>query len=73
LHFRNSTLSIGTGVGTVLFYDLRANKFLNDYEDKKDGQLKLQTTGGWIVRFENTSSFWLINILSLFYIFKDEE
>jgi len=57
LHFRNSLLSIGTGVGTVLFYDLRANKFLNDYEDKKDGQLKLQSTGGWIVRLKYTSIF----------------
>ena len=46
LHFRNSVLSIGTGIGTVLFYDLRAHKFLHD---NTDNHLKLQTTGGWIV------------------------
>ena len=41
-------LSIGTGIGTVLFYDIRAHKFLNK-NNTSDNNLKLQTTGGWIV------------------------
>ena len=61
LHFRNQILSIGTGIGTVLFYDLRAKNFLN-YDSAQpfnnvknqtnvslDSQYKLQTNGGWIV------------------------
>ena len=48
LHFRNHVLSIGTGIGTVLFYDVRAHKFLNK-NNSTDNNLKLQTTGGWIV------------------------
>ena len=50
LHFRNNVLSIGTGIGTVLFYDVRAHKFLNK-NNTCDNSLKLQTTGGWIVSF----------------------
>jgi len=52
VHFRNDILSIGTGVGTVLFYDLRAHKFLKDPKDEDPlSQLKLKTSGGWIVIF----------------------
>ena len=32
VHFRNNILSIGTGIGTVLFYDLKTNHFLK-YSD----------------------------------------
>jgi hypothetical protein len=59
LHFRNSILSIGTGIGTILFYDVRANKFLHtDLKCTTDetlssspnsNQLKLETKRGWIV------------------------
>ncbi|RNA40947.1 DDB1- and CUL4-associated factor 12 [Brachionus plicatilis] len=54
LHFRNNVVSIGTGVGTILFYDVRANKFLsqNDDQSKIENHLSLQTTGGWIMRNE---------------------
>jgi hypothetical protein len=51
LHFRNMILSIGTGIGTVLFYDIRAQKFLNK-NNVSDNHYKLQTTGGWILRNE---------------------
>ena len=56
LHFRNSILSVGTGTGTVLFYDLRANKFLCNSPDFMDtagvntDPYKLHTTGGWILK-----------------------
>ncbi len=46
LNFKNNILSIGTGQGTVLFYDLRSLQFLNN-ENKE--QLRLQSTSGWIV------------------------
>lgn len=61
LHFRNNVLSVGTGVGTVLFYDVRANKFLNADECEsspfessssmlnRNNYLKLETNRGWIV------------------------
>lgn len=53
VHFRNDILSIGTGVGTVLFYDLRAHKFLQDPTDNDPlNQLRLKTTRGWILRNE---------------------
>lgn len=32
MHFHNNILSIGTGIGTVLFYDLKTNHFLR-YSD----------------------------------------
>ena len=55
LQFRNSVLSIGTGVGTVLFYDLRAKRFLaspgqTEEESSTIHPHRLQTTGGWILR-----------------------
>jgi len=47
LNFRNNILSIGTGNGTVLFYDLRKLKFLqNDLNEK----VKLESGGGWILK-----------------------
>lgn len=47
VNFKNNILSIGTGQGTILFYDLRKLKFLNKENNE---QLQLQTKGGWIVR-----------------------
>ena len=64
LHFRNNVLSVGTGVGTVLFYDVRANKFLNADECEssslessssmlnRNNYLKLETNRGWIVSLQ---------------------
>ena len=50
VHFRNEILHIGTGVGTVLFYDLRNHKFLSNQNDPDTlNQLKLNINGGWIV------------------------
>lgn len=62
VHFRNNMLSIGTGIGSVLFYDLRSHRFLN-YDDygldhssqavsRGGEQVKLQTNGGWLLRNE---------------------
>jgi WD repeat-containing protein 40A len=56
LNFRNNVLSVGTGVGTVLFYDFRAKKFLQaspfltENEISEETPYKLQSTGGWILR-----------------------
>lgn len=46
-------MSIGTGIGTVLFYDVRVNKFLFDENESSnlENHLTLQTNGGWIVIF----------------------
>ncbi|CAF1022076.1 unnamed protein product [Brachionus calyciflorus] len=54
LHFRNNVVSIGTGIGTILFYDVRANKFLfqTNENSKIEDHLSLQSTGGWIMRNE---------------------
>lgn len=54
LNFRNNILSIGTGGGTVMFYDLRNLKFLRSEHEEKT---KLQTKGGWILRNENYDEF----------------
>lgn len=60
LHFRDYVLSVGTGVGTILFYDVRAKKFLPSDHDApliapnentpNKNYLKLNTKRGWIVR-----------------------
>lgn len=47
VNFRNNILSIGTGTGSVMFYDLRVHRFLENETDKS--KMKLQTNGGWIV------------------------
>jgi hypothetical protein len=39
---------VGTGIGQVLFYDVRKNMFLINPEDSKD-HFKLKASGGWIV------------------------
>ncbi len=46
MSFRNDLLSIGTGIGTVMFYDLRTMRFL---ETENERNFKLKTRGGWLV------------------------
>lgn len=71
LNFRNNLLSIGTGIGTVMFYDIRANKFLckdTDKNTENQNHLSLQTRGGWIVCYRNKFFFNFSQVLV--YIFK---
>lgn len=59
VNFRNNILSIGTGTGSVMFYDLRVHRFLENETDKS--KLKLQTNGGWIVRIFSVNLSFLNN------------
>ena len=45
--FRGDILTIGTGAGAILFYDLRATKYmhLNDTA----GEIMFKTNTGWVV------------------------
>jgi DDB1- and CUL4-associated factor 12 len=50
LCFKNNILSIGTGIGTILFYDLRMRSFVNGVSPETERtNFKLQASGGWIV------------------------
>ena len=45
--FRADILTIGTGTGTILFYDLRASKYLS-YREFKLGEVVFKTGAGWV-------------------------
>lgn len=46
--FRGDILTIGTGSGVVLFYDLRATKYMH-FNDRP-GEIMFKTNTGWVVR-----------------------
>lgn len=47
MSFRGDILTIGTGTGTVLFYDLRASKYMT-YRESKLGEIVFRTSTGWV-------------------------
>jgi hypothetical protein len=59
-------LSIGTGMGMILFYDLRVNKFLSNPNNPQD-HLKLQASRGWIVSINSYKKITKITEVKLFF------
>ena len=45
--FRGDILTIGTGTGAILFYDLRAAKYLRS--NQNEGEIIFKTNSGWVV------------------------
>ncbi len=68
LTFSNDLLTIGTGVGAVLFYDIRNMKYLESSSNKRFAVLK--ATKGWVVsikidnfiKFELIFDIWMTSI-----------
>ena len=47
--FKGNILTIGTGIGIMLFYDLRAGKFLESTMNSNRA-VSLKASKGWMVR-----------------------
>lgn len=55
--FNNDVLTIGTGMGTVMFYDIRARKYMEQYHISNNAEeppvkqnvAKLSTSQGYVV------------------------
>jgi DDB1- and CUL4-associated factor 12 len=58
-------LTIGTGTGAILFYDLRAAKYLRSNQNQ--GEIMFKTNGGWVV--SPIISLILRSLLILIWIF----
>lgn len=47
MSFRGDILTIGTGMGSILFYDLRASKYMTLRDSYNESVFK--TSAGWVV------------------------
>ena len=56
--FKGNILTIGTGKGIILFWDLRAQRFL-EFAMNSDRAVCLETSKGWLVSYEATYSLQL--------------
>jgi len=74
--FYEHIVTVGTGQGSLLFYDIRAQRFLEDplnpaggYRQRPgEGTLKLTTGKGWLVRIGPSFEWTHVhNIISLLY------
>ena len=50
LQFKDNIISIGSGGGSVFFYDLRFAHYLTSVDTNKDEPCCLRTSDGWVVR-----------------------
>ena len=46
--FRGDVLTIGTSAGAILFYDVRAAKYMSS--NRHPGEVIFRTNAGWVVR-----------------------
>ena len=68
LSFKKDLITIGTGMGEMLFYDVRACRYLLDHNSHHSEPYKLTAGAGWLVGFKghpSSSSLLLLSTLSI--------
>ena len=59
--FRGDILTIGTGTGAILFYDLRMSRYMHLNNDTSSSNIVFRTDMGWVVNYS-------YNLFLLYYI-----